>query len=67
VGREPDYGNVSQTPEEGMLIGGDGLLRIDWPRLVDGGAVADVDLILVTADHPEITDCCAADHQWLLS
>jgi hypothetical protein len=52
---EDDYGNVSQMQEEGPLVSGDGLLRIDWPRLVEGGAPADVDLLLVTANDPEIT------------
>lgn len=52
---EPDYGNVSQSQEEGMLVSPNGLLRINWPRLVDGGAAADLDLILVTANDPEIT------------
>jgi len=55
IGGEDDYGNVSQTQEEGLLVSDDGLLRIDWPRLVEGGAPADVDLLLVTANDPEIT------------
>jgi hypothetical protein len=52
--KEPDYGNVTQTQAEGVLVSDDGLLRIDWPQLVAGGE-ADVDLILVTANDPEIT------------
>jgi hypothetical protein len=55
VGCEPNYGNVSQTKEEGRLISDDGLLRIDWPRLVDGGAPVSLDLLLVTANDPRIT------------
>jgi hypothetical protein len=51
----PGYGNVSQTQEEGILESNEGLLRIEWPRLVEGGAMADVDLLLVTANDPEIT------------
>src|SRR5205814_1954401 len=31
---EDDYGNVSQTQEEGPLVSDDGLLRIDWPTRV---------------------------------
>ena len=54
VDSESDYGNVSQTQAEGVLVSDDGLLHIDWPRLVAGGD-ADVDLILVTANDPEIT------------
>jgi hypothetical protein len=55
IGGEDDYGNVSQTQEEGPLVSDGGLLRIDWPRHVEGGAPADVDLPLVTANDPEIT------------
>jgi hypothetical protein len=55
VAREPDYGNVSQTQEEGSLVSKEGLLRIDWPRFVEDGAPADVELLLVTANDPEIS------------
>ena len=55
VSCEPNYGNVSQTKAEGRLISEDGLLRIDWPRLVDGGAPVSLDLLLVTANDPRIT------------
>jgi hypothetical protein len=54
VGREPDYGNVSQTQGEGILVSKDGMLRIDWPRLVDSGAPVRLDLLLVTANDPRI-------------
>ena len=46
---------MSQTKAEGRLISEDGLLRIDWPRLVDGGAPVSLDLLLVTANEPRIT------------
>ena len=49
------YGNVSQTQEEGILVSSGGLLQIEWPRLLKGGAAADADLLLVTANDPEIT------------
>jgi hypothetical protein len=55
VGREPDYGYVSQTQEEGVLVCKDGLLRTDWPRLVEGGAPVQLDLILATANDPQIS------------
>ena len=55
VASEPGYGNVSQTKEEGVLVNEQGLLRIEWPRLVGRDAAADLDLILVTANDPEIT------------
>jgi hypothetical protein len=56
VAREPDYGNVSQTSEEGTLVcRTDGLLRIGWPRLVESGAEAEFDVLLVTANDPRIT------------
>jgi hypothetical protein len=54
VGSQIGYGNVSQTMEEGALVSPDGLLHINWPRLLEGGAAADVDLLLVTANDPEI-------------
>ena len=54
VAREPEYGRVSQTAEEGVLVSGDGLLRIDWPRLVEDGSSAQLDLLLVTANEPTL-------------
>lgn len=54
VEREPNYGQVCQTQEEGHLIGEDGLIRIDWPRIVQGGEPVDIDLLLVTANDPRI-------------
>ena len=55
VGREPDYGHVSQTQAEGILVSKDGLLQIAWPRLVEGGAPVELDLLLATANDPKIT------------
>ena len=55
VGREHGYGHVSQTQEEGRLVTDDGLLLIDWPRLVEGGAPVSLDLLLVTANDPRVT------------
>jgi hypothetical protein len=55
VAREPGYGNVAQTPEEGRLISKQGLLQIDWPRLVESGTAVDHDLLLVTANDPTFT------------
>lgn len=54
VAREPHYGSVSQTKDEGELLSRDGLLRISWPRLANGIAV-DFDLLLATANDPRIT------------
>jgi hypothetical protein len=55
VGQEPGHGNVSQTQEEGRLVSDDGLLRINWPRLSEGGLPVSLDLLLVTANDPRIT------------
>jgi hypothetical protein len=55
VHREPDYGHVSQTQEEGILVSKNGLLQIDWPCLVEGGTPAQLDLLIATANDPEIT------------
>lgn len=49
------YGNVSQTKEEGTLVSLDGFLHIDWPGPLEGGGAVDMDLLLVTANDPEIT------------
>ena len=55
VSREPDYGRVSQTKDEGILVSReDGLLRIEWPGLAEGGAPAEFDLVLATANDPRI-------------
>lgn len=55
VSGEPAYGRVSQTQDEGVLVGqNDGSLRIDWPRLVESGVAPDFDLLLVTANDPRI-------------
>jgi len=55
VGREADYGHVSQTQEEGVLVSKDGLLQIAWPRLVEGGEPVQLDLLLATANDPTLT------------
>jgi hypothetical protein len=55
VAREPGYGHMSQTQEEGILVNSRGLLQIEWPLLLEGGAAADMDLLLATANDPEIT------------
>jgi hypothetical protein len=55
VGKEPDYGKVTQTQTEGRLIDENGLLLIDWPTLVDRGEPVKLDLLLVTANDPEIS------------
>lgn len=54
VSREPDYGNVHQTDDEGRLISKEGLLEIPWPRLVEDGRAVDMDLLLVTANDPSL-------------
>src|SRR6267142_2158195 len=55
VGREPDYGHVSQTQEEGVLVTKNGLLQIAWPHLIEGGTPVQLDLLVATANDPEIT------------
>ena len=54
IGREQDYGKVTQTEEEGRLIDESGRLLIDWPKLVDTGEPVPLDLLLVTANDPQI-------------
>lgn len=58
VGRERDYGKVTQTEEEGRLIDESGQILIDWPKLVDTGEPVQLDLLLVTANDPEISATC---------
>jgi hypothetical protein len=55
VERERGYGNVRQVADEGVLISHDGMLQIDWPRCIAGGAPVDLDLLLVTANDPTLT------------
>lgn len=55
VEREQGYGSVSQAADESPLISKDGILQIDWPRRVEGGAAIDLDLLLVTANDPTLT------------
>lgn len=54
VGRERDYGKVTQTEEEGRLIDERGQILIDWPKLLDTGGPVQLDLLLVTANDPAI-------------
>ena len=55
VGREPGYGVLSHLADEGALVSQDGLLQIDWPSCIAGGAPVDLDLLLVTANDPTLT------------
>jgi hypothetical protein len=55
VKREPSYGRVSQAQDEGRLIDENGLLLIDWPICLDTGQLVQLDLLLVTANDPEIS------------
>lgn len=55
VGCEPDYGKVTQTVEEGRLIDESGQILIDWPKVVDTGQPLQLDLLLATANDPEIS------------
>lgn len=55
IEREPDYGKVSQLANEDALLNRNGMLQIDWPRCVAGGAPLDLDLMLVTANDPTLT------------
>ena len=45
VSREPDYGNVPQTEDEGCLVSKAGLLQIPWPCLAEGGTAVTLDLL----------------------
>jgi hypothetical protein len=69
VGREPNYGKVTQTKEEGRLIDENGRLLIAWPTWADTGEPVQFDLLLVTANDPEISTarpnsswCCSGNH-----
>ena len=55
VDAESDYGSVSQTPKEGVLVMRDGLIRISWPEAVQGDVAGGLDVVLVTANDPAIT------------
>jgi hypothetical protein len=52
---EPGYGNVPQTEAEGSLVSKEGVLQIAWPRLVEGGAGVQLDILLVTANAPALS------------
>jgi hypothetical protein len=55
IGREPDYGKMTQTEAEGRLMDENGRLLIAWPTCVDTGMPVQLDLLLVTANDPEIS------------
>jgi hypothetical protein len=55
IALEPDYGKVTQTKDEGHLIDENGRLLIAWPTCVDTGEPVQLDLLLVTANNPEIS------------
>jgi hypothetical protein len=55
VADAPGYGKVPQTEAEGRLISKEGLLQIAWPRLVEGGAEVQLDILLVTANAPDLS------------
>lgn len=55
VKQEPDYEKVNQTQAAGRLVDENGLLLIDWPRLVDSGEPLQLDLLVVTTNDPEIS------------
>jgi hypothetical protein len=55
VKREADYGTVTQTKAEGRLIDENGMLLIDWPKLHESGEFVQFDLLLATANDPEIS------------
>jgi hypothetical protein len=50
-----DYGNVRQTPGEGVLVDGRGMLQIPWPTLVADNSPVALDLLLATATQPDLT------------
>lgn len=54
VAAEPGYGNVPQTEAEGSLVSRAGLLQIAWPRLLEGGAEVQLDILLATANAPTL-------------
>ncbi len=53
IRQQSHHGNIPQTPSEGALVGGDGLLQLQWPQIVnERGIPARFDLLLATATHP---------------
>lgn len=54
VGREPGYGRVAQTDEEGRLVSEGGILHVPWPRLVGSGEPVQLDILLATANSPTL-------------
>jgi hypothetical protein len=55
IAQERNYGNVTQTPGEGLLVSAGGLLQIAWPRRVADGAAVPFDFLLATATGPTLT------------
>jgi len=49
------YGNILQTDAEGELMSRQGLLRIEWPRLVHDDSPLPLDTLLATATQPTLT------------
>lgn len=54
VQQQPNYGKVSHTEAEGRLIDENGLLQIDWPRVVGSNEPLQLNLLLVTANDPKL-------------
>lgn len=54
VGREVEWGQISCTDSEKATVKRDGTLNVPWPLSTDSGAPAPFDLLLATANDPEI-------------
>lgn len=58
VSREKSYGKLGFSDEDKRMAGGpvisDGCLRIDWPKLLDGGELP-LDLLLATPTDPQVS------------
>jgi hypothetical protein len=52
VHQEKHYGNIPQTGKERVLVDERGLLRIAWPAPIASKSKIELDLLLVTANHP---------------
>lgn len=51
--RDDGYEHLTRSLRSDLIDRG-GLLQIDWPRLAEGGAAADLDLLLATATKPTL-------------
>ena len=49
------YGNILQTDAEDELVSKQGLMRIEWPRLVRDESPLPLDILLATATQPMLT------------